>query len=339
MTPAIFDGHNDILLRLWLDGDSDGARFMRGRDDTHLDAPRARRGGFRGGFFAAFTPASRDGKAILSTEAISQVEAEQASRAMLSILNTMEASQPEVIRLCQSHADITAALASEAIAAIFHLEGAEAILPDGSNLDDWYGAGLRSIGPVWSRPNAFGHGVPLSFPGSPDQGPGLTDAGKALIAACDQKGIMIDLSHLNAAGFRDIARLTSRPLIATHSNAHALSPSPRNLTDDQLAAIAESGGLVGVNFASGFLRDDGRKTGKTGIDTVIRHLDALVEQLGENGVALGSDFDGAIIPGAIADCAGLPVLINAMQDAGYGRALIEKICSQNWLDQIKKQIG
>jgi len=230
-------------------------------------------------------------------------------------------------------------MAAGIMAAVLHIEGAEAIAPDLSNLDHYYQQGLRSIGPVWSRSNAFGHGVPFDFPGSPDQGTALTQAGKNLILACDEMGIMIDLSHLNEAGFWNIASLTSRPLIATHSNAHALSPSPRNLTDQQLVAIAESGGLVGLNFASGFLREDGEKTADTALEVMIRHLDHLLDHLGEDGVALGSDFDGAVIPKAIGTAAGLPNLITAMTDAGYGKALIAKICHQNWLNMIAKQIG
>ena len=230
-------------------------------------------------------------------------------------------------------------MAAGIMAAVLHIEGAEAIAPDLSNLDHYYQQGLRSIGPVWSRSNVFGHGVPFDFPSSPDQGTGLTQAGKNLIRACDEMGIMIDLSHLNEAGFWNIASLTSRPLIATHSNAHALSPSPRNLTDQQLAAIAESGGLVGLNFASGFLREDGEKTADTALEVMIRHLDHLLDHLGEDGVALGSDFDGAVIPKAIGTAAGLPNLITAMTDAGYGKALITKICHQNWLNMIAKQIG
>ena len=225
------------------------------------------------------------------------------------------------------------------MAVLPHIEGAEAIKPDLSNLDDYYARGLRSIGPLWSRPNAFGVGVPLGFPGSPDQGDGLTAEGHELVRAANKMGILIDLSHLNEKGFWDVAGLSDAPLVATHSNVYGLSASPRNLTEKQLAAIRESGGIVGLNFATGFLREDGKKTGDTGLELMIRHLDVLVEALGEDGVALGSDFDGAIIPNDIGDASGLPKLTKAMEAAGYGQALIEKICSKNWLMMIKKTIG
>ena len=335
----IFDGHNDILLRLWMNGDAEGKGFVEGMD-THIDANKAKAGGLAGGFFAIFTPQQNaSGEAILGTDPITMATAQHATDAMIATFQSLCRAHPQIIRQCHNKEDIEAAMAAGIMAAVLHIEGAEAIAPDLSNLDHYYQQGLRSIGPVWSRSNVFGHGVSFDFPGSPDQGTGLTQAGKNLICACDEMGIMIDLSHLNEAGFWNIASLTSRPLIATHSNAHALSPSPRNLTDQQLAAIAESGGLVGLNFASGFLREDGEKTIDTALEVMIRHLDHLLDHLGEDGVALGSDFDGAVIPKAIGTAAGLPNLITAMTDAGYGKALIAKICHQNWLNMIAKQIG
>ena len=337
MKTKVFDGHNDVLLRLWLKSDAAGQGYISGMD-THIDAIKAASGGLAGGFFAIFTPQqSPDGNAILGTDPIAMTDAIDATNAMMNIFKTL-ASQPGIMRECNTAHDIQNAMDDGVMAGVLHIEGAEAIAPDLNNLQDYYDRGLRSIGPVWSRSNAFGHGVPFGFPGSPDQGDGLTDQGKELIRACDDLGIMIDLSHLNEKGFWDIARLSNRPLVATHSNVHALSPSPRNLTDQQLAAIAETGGLVGLNFASGFLRDDGLKTGKTAISIMVNHLSYLLDHLGEDGVALGSDFDGAIIPDAIGDASGLPHLIDAMQQAGFGTVLIDKICHQNWLNMIVRQL-
>ena len=107
---------------------------------------------------------------------------------------------------------------------------------------------------------------------------------------------MLDLSHLNEQGFWDVAGLSTAPLVATHSNAHALSPGARNLTDRQLAAIHESDGMVGVNFHVGFLREDGGEDKDTPLSTVVRHIDYLVEHLGIDRVGFGSDFDGATMP-------------------------------------------
>jgi membrane dipeptidase len=267
---------------------------------------------------------------------VDATDARRVTLEMAAILLRMSRERPDAIRVCRSVAEIAAAEAAGAVAAVLHLEGAEAIGPDLGELEVLHAAGLRSLGPVWSRPNVFGVGVPFRFPGDPDEGPGLTEAGKALVRACNELGVLVDLSHLNAAGFRDVAALSDRPLVATHSNAHALSAASRNLTDWQLDAIAATGGVVGLNYAVGFLRDDGRRRSDTALTVMIRHLDHLLERLGEGGVALGSDFDGALIPREIGDAAGLPALVGAMRQAGYGDALVERICWGNWIDVLRR---
>ena len=150
---------------------------------------------------------------------------------------------------------------------------------------------------------------------------------------------MLDLSHLNEAGFDDLAALSDAPLVASHSCVHAICASTRNLTDRQLRIIAESGGLVGLNYASSFLREDGRRLPLEGFDTMLRHLDHLLSILGEDGVALGSDFDGALMPADLPDAAALPRLTQAMLDHGYGEALTRKIASENWIGVLERSWG
>ena len=216
-------------------------------------------------------------------------------------------------------------------AAVLHLEGAEPIDPNLDALELFYQAGVRSLGIVWSRPNVFAHGVPFRFPSSPDTGPGLTDAGRALVRACNELGVLVDLSHITEQGFWDVAKLSDAPLVASHSNVHALCPVARNLTDKQLDAIAESGGLVGLNFAVRFLRPGAEEEADTKLETMVRHIDHLVERLGIDGVAFGSDFDGAVVPSAIKDAAGLPNLVQALRAAGYDALSLRKICRDNWV--------
>ena len=230
-------------------------------------------------------------------------------------------------------------MARGAIAGVMHMEGAEAIDPGLDALHIFHALGLRSLGPVWSRPNEFGHGVPFRFPGSPDTGPGLTEAGKALVRECNALGIVIDLSHLNEAGFNDVARISDAPLVATHSNAHALCPSPRNLTDRQLGQIAESGGMVGLNFATFFLREDGRGAADCGLEPILRHMDYLIDRLGEDHVGFGSDFDGCIIPKAMGDASGVPRLFEALRLHGYDSELLEKVANRNWIALLERVIG
>lgn len=241
-------------------------------------------------------------------------------------------------KIARTVSEVRENFGAETLAGIMHLEGADAIDTDLATLEVLYQAGLRSLGVVWSRPNAFGHGVPFRFPSSPDTGPGLTDAGKALVTACNEMGVMIDLSHLTEQGFWDVAGISARPLVATHSCVHALSPCARNLTDKQLDAIKETGGVMGLNFHVSFLRDDGRLEVDTPIDTLVRHIVYVADRLGVNHVALGSDFDGATMPNSLPDVAALPQLITALREHGFDECDLEKIAHGNWFRILEETL-
>jgi len=345
----IFDGHNDALLRLHSNEDEGPKSFIAGGERGHLDLPRAKAGGFAGGMFACFTPSPKGAKQkILRTsggyeEAFPPTPdialAARTTLALAADLFRIEAFSEGQFKVARTVAEIRDCLKTGTVAATLHIEGAEAIDTDLNALEVFYQAGLRSIGPVWSRPNAFATGVPFKFPSSPDIGPGLTDAGVALVKACNRLGILIDLSHLNQKGFWDVQEHTDAPLVATHSNAHALCPVSRNLTDQQLHAIRESDGLVGLNYAICFLRDDGENKADTPLEVMLRHLDHLIEHLGEDRVGLGSDFDGATIPKAIGTVAGQQKLIQAMREHGYGEEMVEKIAYRNWLRVLEQTWG
>jgi len=352
MSPPIpvFDGHNDVLLRLHRSTSTDPiADFLSGEEAGHIDLRKARTGGFAGGLFALFSPPARPAGASKQPAngpsfptlppPLPMDEARASAVSELALLVKIERASQGAVAICRNTAEIKAAMARGALAVVLHIEGAEAIDERLNFLDVLYAAGLRSLGPVWSRPNIFGHGVPFRFPSSPDTGDGLTAAGEDLVRVCNDMKILIDLSHINEKGFWDVARLSKAPLVATHSNAHALCQSPRNLTDRQLAAIRDTGGMVGLNFATGFLRPDGQMRADTDIALMVQHLDYLLEKLGEDHVGLGSDFDGAMVPQAIGSAAGLPVLFEALQAKGYSEALMTKIASENWLKLLERTIG
>ena len=350
----IFDGHNDALLRLYLRGGADAvAAFLDGEDKGHLDLRKARAGGFAGGLFAIFVPSPKRNNGgdapspatgvIVAGESappgVDLVDAQRVVFAMAALLYRIERESQGRLRLCRDSGDIERCIADGVLAAVLHIEGAEAIDADLALLDVLHAAGLRSLGPVWSRPNIFGHGVPFRCPSSPDTGPGLTDLGKALIGACNRLRILVDLSHLNERGFWDVAALSNAPLVATHSNAHAICPHSRNLTDEQLAAIRQSGGMVGVNFAVSFLRPDGRHDKDTPVELIVRHIEHLLKHAGEDGVGLGSDFDGALISAELGNAGGLQLLVQAMRKRGFGEPLIEKLCFRNWLRVLARTWG
>ena len=307
----------------------------------HVDAPRSRVGGFGGGFFAIFVPGDLtfDIEPLLKSEyhvpmpdPLDHSEGLRVTMEQAAILIALD--QRGDVALCRSAADVSAAMDTGRIAAIMHIEGAEAIGPDLAELDVLYAAGLRSVGPVWSRNTIFAHGVPFTYPADGDTGPGLTDTGKALARRVQELGMVFDTSHLSMAGFWDVAEL-GLPLVATHSNAHTICPHSRNLTDDQLRAVGETGGMVGLNFVTAFLRPDGQMRPEGAFEHMIRHLDHMIGLAGEDHVALGSDFDGGVMPAEIGSASGLNALRGAMRDAGYGDALISKICHKNWLSCLR----
>ena len=348
----VFDGHNDILLRMFNAPQNREAIWLSGEGKGHLDLPRMAAGGFAGGMFAIYVPSAPepgapDYDALMENppyavdlpKPVPLDVAQGVALAEAGHLLWMERASGGRFKLCRTAAEIEAARAAGVIAGVMHMEGAEAIDEGLDALHAFYAMGLRSLGPVWSRPTIFGHGVPFKFPGQPDTGPGLTDAGKRLVRECNALGIVVDLSHLNEAGFDDVAKASDKPLIATHSNAHAVTPSTRNLTDRQLGMIKDSGGRVGLNFATVFLRRDGRQSAQMGWDDVLRHLDHLLAHLGEECLGLGSDFDGATVPVGITDVAGLPRLIEAMRAHGYDEALLRKLCWGNWISVLRRTWG
>jgi len=332
---SVFDGHNDTLYQLWRRNKADADYFFDSQNNHAISDFAAQQGGFDGGFFAIFSPSDT------SLETISATSAEKAlsdTLEMLAIADRLAGHESGRFSVCRTYDELATARAQNNIAAILHIEGAEAIGEECQHLPELYERGVRSIGPLWSRPNCFGEGVPFSFPGTPDIGGGLTAAGKELVLACNQLGMLLDVSHLNEAGFWDIARLSDRPLMATHSNAHALCPSPRNLTDKQLDAIAEQGGIVGVCFATAYLRADGQKQPDTDIQLIVEQLDYLISKLGEDHVALGSDFDGAVLPSGLDNCRLLPSLAHHLHISGFDDSLVKKICSDNWLNYLNRYL-
>ena len=351
----VFDGHNDLLLRLHRAPERREEIFLTGEGPKesrgHLDLPRMQAGGFAGGLFAIYIPSPQvEGFDFMAAmehppfdlplpDLIGAEAAIGPAMHQAGLFHWMARASGGAFRACRSVPEIEAAVTADAVAGVLHMEGAEAIGPDLDALHLLHAAGLRSLGPVWSRPTIFGHGVPFRFPGDPDTGPGLTPAGEALVRECNALRVMLDMSHLNAAGFRDAMRLSDAPIVATHSCVHAICPSTRNLTDWQLDAIAETDGMVGLNFATCFLRPDGRDGADMGWDVVMRHLDHLLARLGENRVGFGSDFDGATMPEGISDVAGLPRLVQACRDHGYGEGLVEKLAFGNWMRVLRRTWG
>lgn len=307
----IIDGHTDYVLSLL----ETGRDFLTESDSGHVDLPRARRGNVAAMLSAVFI---RD--AYLPGQALART-----LRAVDRLLETIAASGGRM-QLVTNVAELERCLRDGTFGAILHFEGAEAIDPEFAVLRLGYRLGLRSLGLTWSRPNIYAEGV-----GPEDRGRGLTQLGRALVRACNELGVLLDVSHLNDAGFWDVIEFSTQPVVASHSNCRALCPVPRNLTDEQIRALAAKGGLLGINFHVGFLRAGAERPEDVSLGDVIAHIDHVAELVGVDYVAFGSDFDGATMPRDLPDVAALPWLVEALLRHGYDDAAVSKICYENWL--------
>src|SRR3954470_4080694 len=305
MAIPVFDGHNDVLL--------EARSFADASAEGHLDLARARAGGFAGGFFAIFTP--HPGGYAPDGEPEPPVEHALAlGHTFAGIRKLLALERAGAVRVARSPADLEL---GEEIVAVMHIEGAEAVDPGLELLPALHALGLRSIGITWSRPNAFGHGV--------GDERGLTDAGRALVRACEELGILVDLSHLSERGFWDVAEIAQRPLVVTHACAHALVPHLRNLTDRQLDAVGESGGVVGICFHDEF-------AGPHRTD-IARHIDHVATRIGPQHVALGSDFDGAEMPEGMRGAQDLPLVLD---DLGWAEPELRLLAHENFLRVLRQ---
>lgn len=307
----IIDGHTDYVLSLL----ETGRDFLTESDSGHVDLPRARRGNVAAMLSAVFI---RD--AYLPGQALART-----LRAVDRLLEMIAASGGRM-QLVTNVAELERCLRDGTFGAILHFEGAEAIDPEFAVLRLGYRLGLRSLGLTWSRPNIYAEGV-----GPDDRGRGLTNLGRAMVRACNELGVLIDVSHLNDAGFWDVIECSTQPVVASHSNCRALCPVPRNLTDEQIRALAAKGGLLGINFHVGFLRAGAERPEDVSLGDVIAHIDHVAELVGVDYVAFGSDFDGATMPRDLPDVAALPRLVEALLRHGYDDAAVSKICYENWL--------
>lgn len=363
--PPIFDGHNDTVMSLMGQGfDGPGGRsFFEWSEKGHIDLPRARAGGLGGGFYAVLArskkpaPPNADpstgagslerarevGTAFSPTEGwpppLPLDEAQSDALDRLGILLRVAEESNGQVEIIRTAAQLQHCLDNGIHAMLLHFEGADPLDPEGLALEVFYAAGLRSVGITHFRQNAYAAGVPNHFPGTPDIGDGLTDAGKELIRQLNKRRVLIDLSHANWKTFWEVAELSDAPLVATHSNAWALTNHPRNLTDEQLDAIRESKGMVGINFHVGFVREDGKMDPDTPISRLADHLDYLVERLGIDCVGIGSDFDGSVVPNELKDAAGLPKLMQELRDRGYDDVALTKIAHGNWVRVLRETWG
>lgn len=194
-----------------------------------------------------------------------------------SLYRELEEGHDEFVQILNS-VDLEKALESDAIGLILALEGGEPIGRDIELLSVFYALGLRMIGMTWNRTNLLAQGI------AEDTGAGMSVIGRRLVGALGELGIILDLSHLSERSFWDALEYSTGPVLASHSNCAAVWKHPRNLTDDQIKAIAERGGIIGLNFLPEFV-------GKLKVlDGLVNHATHIASLVGERHVALGPDF-------------------------------------------------
>ncbi len=274
------------------------------KNDLHFDLTRVPEGYTQ--VFAAFIDPKFHGSAMERAEAI------------IAKLKSEIGKKTNKIELCLNNQMRLEALENGNTAAFISLEGCEPIEKI-EDVEKLYNLGVRIAALTWNGKNQLAGGV--------DSDERLTDFGRKVIAEFCKFGILVDVSHLNEQSFWDVLRVTSWPVIATHSCSKAVFKHKRNLTDEQFSAIASRGGVVGINFYPKFL--NGRK--KAYIKNIIKHIDHFLALGGENHIGLGSDFDGVdCLPQDLTGVEGMAVLKESFKEHGYSDELIDKICYANF---------
>lgn len=310
----VIDTHCDTLGRVL-----EGRRRLGERsDDGQFDLSRALSGGLTAEVMATFVSDARPGDGIRqSIDFIDTFHQEIDAAASLALLATRGD-------------DVRRAKREGRVALILGMEGAEGLGGSVRALRTFHRLGLRVLGLTWNRRNEAAEGV------GDDTGGGLSRFGRDVVRTCDELGIVIDLAHLNPAGVDATLAIPGRPRVATHANARAVHDHPRNLTDAQLERIARSGGVIGVVPVPPFL---GPYDQRAPLEPLLRHLDHMIDVVGDEHVGLGLDFDGvgAMRTDGIETVAQLPSLTRAMVDRGYPTDRIVKILGGNFLrvfDQV-----
>lgn len=313
----IFDAHCDFLsLTVW-----DGRCFEHRLNYGHLDLPRLFEGGVSAQMFAIFTLSQRHPTAEHSTvEALRQVEA-------FHQLPQRSAGR-FVIATCA--AEIERAKVRGAVAGVLSMEGCEPLAGDIRLLRLFYQLGVRCIGLTWNWRNAAADGIAQTDAG------GLTEFGRQVVRTAFELGMLVDVAHLAAPGVADVLHLAEGPVIASHANAYALCPHPRNLSDAQLEGIARCGGVVCVTFVPAFITPVPEQAS---LERLLDHIDYIAQRIGSEHIGIGSDFDGYDgVTLGLEDATHLPALTAGLIQRGYSMTAIRNILGGNLLRVFRQVI-
>jgi membrane dipeptidase len=228
--------------------------------------------------------------------------------------------RPDALRLVRTADDLAQTNADGALGAFLGIEGAHALEGDLDNVATFARRGVRYIGFLHFSSNEAGY---PAYGRGRDDDKGLTPWGFSLVERCEAEKVLVDLSHINKRGFLDACRAAKKPPIVSHTGVLGAFDHWRNIDDEQLRAVADKGGVVGVIFCPRFVGGDG-------LEPVVKHLKHVIDVVGEDAPALGSDWDGFIVPTKpLKDPRGLPLLTDALLAAGVTRRAIGKLLREN----------
>jgi membrane dipeptidase len=309
-TYNIVDCHCDTLIKVI---DTDQSMYLS--PTNHIDFSSLRDNNVILQFFAAWPdPNAYKGRMF------------QRAAALIDKLYRETEKHSSIISVVTNFDQIRDNINNNKLSALIAVEGGDVLEGDLALLRTLYRLGVRSITLTWNGRNEIADGV-----GVGENSGGLTSFGKSVIEEMNSLGMIIDVSHLSPKGFWDVIELTKQPIIASHSNSLSICNHRRNLSDEQIKAIAKNGGIIGITFASGFLA-----TSTEGIDHVVKHIDHMCSLVGADYVSLGSDFDGATIPSDIKGASCYHDIIKQLHKLNYSNNDINKIMGENILRIIRQ---
>ncbi len=356
----VIDGHNDLPWELRRK--DSGASFrdidlLRPQKNLHTDIPRLRTGGIGAQFWSAYVPADTGKKGVALKTTLEQIDA----------IHRMVARYPDTFEMASGTADIERIRKSGKIASLIGIEG-------GHSIEGSIGA-LRSLYRLGVRYMTLTHSESLDWADSATDDPkcrGLSPFGEEIVREMNALGMLVDLSHVSPDCMKKALKVTKAPVIFSHSSARGIADHPRNVPDDVLALVKANGGVVMVNFYSGFVVPEGaramQKMFQVGrelkkkfpddeakyreamrawqkenpfpsgtVHTVVDHIDHIVKIAGIDHVGLGSDFDGIMkVPTQLEDVSTYPVITQAMLDRGYKPEEIRKLLGENLMRAFRE---
>ena len=321
----VVDMHCDTILEL-LNRDLKNEKASLYENDLSIDLEKLKKGHYLLQNFALFT----DQKTL-------DIPEHQTMRLYDEYCKQME-KYADFIAPVYTYADIEKNNQDGKLSSLLTLEDGGVCFNDLSMLRNYYRMGVRMIALTWNYENGIGypnlsmkdmHGDKPNFKHNIDMVHGLTDFGISFVQEMEKLGMVIDVSHLNDAGFYDVLKYTTKPFVASHSNARGVCDVARNMSDDMILKLANRGGVMGLNFCGSFLAD--RQDHKSCVEDMVKHILYIKNLAGIDVIGLGTDFDGISCPLEIQDASQMPVLEKALLDAGLTQEEVEKIFYKNVL--------